>query len=45
MAHFLSSNDPKALLQLMKDIDSDFTDDDFDGFINENEKNDDCFHA
>ena len=48
MACFLSSNDPEALLQLMEEIDSDFSDDNFDGFIDENdenEKNDDCFHA
>ena len=48
MARFLSSNDPEALLQLMEDIDSDFSDDDLDGFIDkndENEKNEDCFHA
>ena len=46
MARFLSSNDPETLLQLMEEIDSDFSDDDFDGFIDENddnEKKDDCF--
>ena len=37
MAHFLSSNE--ALLQLMEEIDSDFSDDDFGGFINENDEN------
>ena len=40
MTRFLSSNDPEALLQLMKEIDSDFSDDDFDGFIDENDEND-----
>ena len=39
MARFLSSNDPEALLQLMEEIDSDFSDDDFDGFIDENDEN------
>ena len=39
MARFLSSNDPEALLQLMEDIDSNFSDDDFDGFIDENDEN------
>ena len=43
MARFLSSNDPETLLQLMEEIDSAFSDDDFDGFIDENEKKDDCF--
>ena len=47
MARFLSSNDPEALLQLMEEIDSDFSDDDFDGFVDENDENekkdDDCF--
>ena len=40
MTHFLSSNDPEALLQLMEEIDSNFSDDDFDGFIDENDEND-----
>ena len=33
MARFLSSNVPKVLLQMMMNIDSDFSNDDFDGFI------------
>ena len=43
MARFLNSNDPQTLLLLMEEIDSTFSDDDFDGFIDENEKKDDCF--
>ena len=43
MARFLSSNDPETLLLLMEEIDSAFSDDDFDGFIDDNEKKDDCF--
>ena len=38
MPRFLSSNDLETLLQLMEKIDSDFSDDNFDGFIDENEK-------
>ena len=38
MARFLSLNDPETLLQLMEEINSDFSDDDFDSFIDENEK-------
>ena len=45
MARFLSSNDPEVLLQLMEEIDSGFSDDDFDGFIAENENKDDCFFS
>ena len=38
MARFLSSNDPETFLLLMEEIHSAFSDDDFDGFIDENEK-------
>ena len=47
MARFLSLNDPETLLLLMGEIDSNFSDDNFDGFIDENDENekkdDDCF--
>ena len=43
MVHFLSSN-PEVLLQMMEDMDSDFSDDELDGFIDDNDKQDDiCF--
>ena len=33
--HLLSSNDPEVLFQMMEDIDSEFSDDDFDGLMTE----------
>ena len=43
MADFLSNN-PEVLLQMMEDMDSDFSDDEFDVFIDDNDKQDDnCF--
>ena len=44
MTDFLSFNDPDVLLQMMEDIDSDFSDDDFSGFIDDNDKqHNNCF--